>query len=203
MKRLVPIIILFGVAMAISILTAPPRAVASDVTIVSHVYDLTKGFQIPIAGDTPTTGPQSTPGTSPAAIVLGATAAYATAYAYSPIIDLAGSFPDEPTKIAGPAKGLGGMDIQGFTGSGTVTVTCVALYGVDRSNVTTVSDQSGTSNSYTGTMTFGGSLNTDTTHMKAFSNHVPRNARFCRFMLHNTSGVAATIPASGWQYFSP
>lgn len=170
---------------------------AGDTTVIAKTYDLTQldGWQIPATGDTVATGPTST--ATKGAITLAATAGLATACVYSPIIDITNA--QAPAFTAtGPTKGAAGMEILASTASGTVTLTAVALYGVSQSNITTPSDQSSTS--ATGTMTFTGTGQTDTTTIKMYSNHVPRNARFMRLLLKNTSGVAAVIPNHGWQY---
>lgn len=187
-----------AVALVASVALAPPPARAGDLTVAPKAFDLTQGWTIPAAGDT---GTSLTESPTDGAITLAATAGLRTACVYTRIIDLTAPLASRPETFSGPAKGTGAIDIAASTASGTVTITAVPLYGVDKSNVTTVNDLSSTSAS--GTFTFTGTGQTDTAAIRMFTNHVARPARFMRFLLKNTSGVAATIPAHKLNYLSP
>lgn len=191
------------VAFAIASYVAAP-ARAGDRDVAPKIFDLTKGWQVPAAGDTVATGPTSTP--SNGAITLVATAGLRTACVYSPIIDLTAPMTSD-TQITGPAKGVAGMNLWASQASGTVGVSCTALYGVAPSLVTTPADLSSTTaddsfsfyaDSYT-----GHAAQTDKTAIQWYTNLRPRNARYVRFLLQNKGGVALTIPAGGWRYISP
>lgn len=200
--------ILIGAMLGLSLVACGPvvwsPAVAGDKTVVAKTWDLTNGYQIPAAGDTVVTGPTSTPASG--AIALTATALQRTACVYSKVIDLTES-QHGPDGVTGPAKGVAGMALWASQASGTVGVSVTALYGVASTMVTTPVDLSSTTAndrlSFYADAYGTQAAQTDKTKIRWYTNQVPRNARFVRFLLENRGGVALTIPAGGWRYVSP
>lgn len=197
------VLALAAVGLAVSLAGRP--SVAGDLTVAPKVFDLTKGYQIPAAGDTPVTGPTSTP--ADGAIALVATAGLRTACVYSRIIDVTAPFEARPETASGPAKGVAGMNLWASQASGTVSVSVTTLYGVDRSLVTTPVDLSSTTaddrlsfyaDSF-GTV----AAQSDKTKIRWYTGVRPRTTRYIRFLIENKGGVALTIPDKGWQYISP
>lgn len=198
------LVVAAGLAVAI-LSTKPPPAEAGNLNVVPKVFDLTQGYQIPAAGDTLATGPTSTPANGD--ITLAATAGLRTACVYSRVIDITAPIQSRPETFSGPAYGPGGFNFFASQASGTVGVSVTALYGVAASTVTTPVDMSSTSATDTFSIyadSFGSvPAQADKTKVRWYTNHVPRNARYMRFLLQNKGGVALTIPAGQWSYISP